>query len=54
MIKTLKSTNKLYLVIGILALPLFLTIINATILTIFNLGTDLGTILRTIYSNTMC
>lgn len=41
-------------IIGIIMLPVAMAIINGTILTIFNLGTYVGTFIRYIMNSVIC
>lgn len=47
--------NKIILVIiGIIMLPIAMSIINGTVLTIFNLGTYVGTFIRCLMNSVIC
>ena len=56
MIDTIKENKKniVYTALGIILIPIAFIAVTSLIQTIFNLGTDFGTFIRTIFENTVC
>jgi len=52
--KCAKHNKIILVIIGIVMLPIFISIINATTLTIFNLGAYIGTFIRCLMSSVIC
>ena len=49
-----KISNKRKLIIGIILLPVMLYVLNILMITIFNIGTYMGTFLRYLYLYVVC